>query len=190
LAKSFSPNLSVVLAHYPVRNKTGDTITAAVTNLDLHDIARASRTFGVRSFYVVTPLADQQRLVKRIVAHWTDGFGGSYNPDRKEALGLIRVRGAISEVAAEIEQRDRMPPRIIATCARPHSSNIGFGGLREKLTDRRSCLLILGTAWGLTEDFLQAADYVLEPIFGPGTYNHLSVRSAASIILDRLIGSE
>ncbi len=50
-------------------NKKGEIIASAVTNLDLHDIARAARTFGVGRFFVVTPLADQKRLVEKIVAH-------------------------------------------------------------------------------------------------------------------------
>jgi hypothetical protein len=32
------------------------------------------------------------------------------------------------------------------------------------------------------------ADYILDPLAGAGTYNHLSVRSAVAIILDRLLG--
>ncbi len=32
------------------------------------------------------------------------------------------------------------------------------------------------------------ADFFLEPIKGPSDYNHLSVRSAVAIVLDRLLG--
>jgi hypothetical protein len=46
----------------------------------------------------------------------------------------------------------------------------------------------LGTGWGLTEECFSAADFILEPIAGNGSYNHLSVRSAAAIMLDRLLG--
>ena len=49
-------------------------------------------------------------------------------------------------------------------------------------------LLIFGTGWGLTETVFSRADVVLEPVRGPGSYNHLSVRSAVAIILDRLFG--
>ncbi|HEY6838272.1 MAG TPA: RNA methyltransferase, partial [Geobacteraceae bacterium] len=49
-------------------------------------------------------------------------------------------------------------------------------------------LLVFGTGWGLTEELFERADLVLRPIKGPGSYNHLSVRSAAAIILDRLLG--
>ena len=41
-------------------------IASAVTNLDLHDIARAARTYAVDGVYVVTPLEDQRALVERL----------------------------------------------------------------------------------------------------------------------------
>lgn len=170
-----------------MRNKTGDSIASAVTNLDLHDIARASRTYGIRSFYVVTPLKDQQDLTKRIVSHWTEGFGGIYNPDRREALGLIRVKDSISDVVSEIAAQTLQTPRIVATCARPKPDNIDFPNLRKQLIDGAPYLLLFGTAWGLAETVIEGADYVLEPIFGTGEYNHLSVRSAVAIVLDRLL---
>jgi len=50
--------------------------------------------------------------------------------------------------------------------------------------------LVLGTAWGLSETFIGDADHVLDPIVGNSEYNHLSVRSAAAIILDRLMREE
>ena len=35
---------------------------------------------------------------------------------------------------------------------------------------------------------MQDCDYILEPVQAGSDYNHLSVRSAVSIILDRLLG--
>ena len=49
-------------------------------------------------------------------------------------------------------------------------------------------MLLFGTGFGLAPPVLERADLVLAPILGPGAYNHLSVRSAAGIILDRLRG--
>jgi hypothetical protein len=49
-------------------------------------------------------------------------------------------------------------------------------------------LLMFGTGWGMSEELLARADYFLAPIDGPTPYNHLSVRSACAIILDRLFG--
>ncbi|MDI6688413.1 MAG: RNA methyltransferase, partial [Desulfobacterales bacterium] len=76
------PNLYVALTHYPVVNKNGGTITSAVTNLDLHDMSRAAKTYGVRSLYIVTPLADQKEFVEKIISHWLSGYGSIYNPKR------------------------------------------------------------------------------------------------------------
>ena len=37
-------------------------------------------------------------------------------------------------------------------------------------------------------EMMKQFDYIVEPIYGAGSYNHLCVRSAAAIILDRLLG--
>ena len=49
-------------------------------------------------------------------------------------------------------------------------------------------LLMFGTGWGMSEELLERSDYFLEPVSGPTDYNHLSVRSACAVILDRLLG--
>jgi hypothetical protein len=49
-------------------------------------------------------------------------------------------------------------------------------------------LLMFGTGWGMSDELMARADYVLKPINGPTDYNHLSVRAACAIILDRLRG--
>lgn len=86
------PELYVALLHYPVLNKRGEIIVSAITNLDLHDIARAGKTYGATRFYVITPLDDQARLANRIISYWTDGAGADYNPRRAEALRLVTVK--------------------------------------------------------------------------------------------------
>jgi hypothetical protein len=175
--------------HHPVKNKRGETIASAVTNLDLHDIARAAKTYGVKGFYVITPLADQQALVEKIVAHWTEGYGGAYNPARKAALDLVRVRDSLAGAVDEIKGLHPCGVRVVATCAARRGEALRFEDFRRLLAENRCAyLLVFGTAWGLTEAFINAADFVLEPIRGGFAYNHLSVRSAASIILDRVLG--
>ncbi len=176
----------MILAHYPVVNKAGEVIASAVTNLDLHDIARAVRTFGARSFAVVTPLADQQVLVRRIVDHWTKGGGGRQNPDRKKALDGITIQDTIQDAIHDIRLRNEHPPRIVATCAARREGSSTYGRMREIIGDGKPYALLFGTAWGLVEEVIQEADYILDPITGPTEYNHLSVRSAVSIVLDRL----
>lgn len=183
------PNLYVALTHYPVVNKSGEMIASAVTNLDLHDISRAAKTYGVKSFYVVTPLKDQQILAQRIMAHWTDGAGAAYNPARRSALETLQVVDSIAEAVDDIRGLENKAPKTVATCARHYPSAIGYDKFREILENGEPYLLIFGTAWGLADAFITEADYILEPIKGPTDYNHLSVRTAAGIILDRLLGT-
>ena len=184
------PNLYVALIHYPVVNKNGETIASALTNLDLHDISRAAKTYGLKAFFVVTPLEDQKDLVKKIISHWTTGIGGEYNPKRRSALELIRVYDSFPEALDRIAATEGSDPITIATCARKYPANISHEKLRTMFNNGKPYLLVLGTAWGLTEEFISRADYVLEPIVGNTDYNHLSVRSAAAIIFDRLLGKE
>ena len=188
MKKSYMPNLHLALMHYPVVNKNGDTIASAVTNLDLHDISRAARTYGVRTFFVVTPLDDQKVLVDRIISHWTDGYGATYNPARKEALELISLKTDFEAVVDHIRSQGEGSPKVVVTSARPGRRNVGYEDFRKMIKGGRPHLLVFGTAWGLSEDFIRKADIVLEPILGKGDYNHLSVRSATAVILDRIVG--
>jgi hypothetical protein len=190
VVKKTMPNLYVALTHYPVVNKKGSVIASALTNLDLHDISRAAKTYGLKSFFVVTPLEDQKELAERIISHWTDGFGGAYNPHRRSALELIRIRDSLSAVYEEIAAEEKSYPTTVATCARKYPASISHEEFRAMLDSGKPYVLILGTAWGLAEEFISGADYVLEPIAGNTDYNHLSVRSAAAIIFDRLLGKK
>ena len=179
-------SLYLGLMHYPVRNKNGAPVVSAITNLDLHDIARACRTYGVARFFVVTPLADQQRLAKKILHHWLEGAGARYNPQRREALSLVRLADDLEGVREAILAESGRPPRLVATSSRGGRPTIDFPALRKLRDQDAPCLLLFGTAWGFTDDFIEEADHLLEPISGVDDYNHLSVRSAVAIILDRL----
>jgi hypothetical protein len=180
--------LHVALVHYPVINKNGNVVTAAVTNLDLHDMARVCKTYGVQSFSVVTPLCDQKRLVKRIVSHWVDGPGGHRNPARRKALNLIRVEDSLDEAVRRIQSDHAEAVNLVFTSAKPQPGNIRFDRLREMLEKGLPHVLIFGTAWGLAPELMPEASSILEPVCGRSDYNHLSVRAAAAIILDRLLG--
>ena len=112
------PNIYLALTHYPVVNKRGDIIASALTNLDIHDIARAAKTYGVKSFYLVTPLSDQKALANKIIAHWTAGVGAAYNPARRSALELIKVKDSIGDVTDDIKNIEDSYPKTVTTCAR------------------------------------------------------------------------
>jgi hypothetical protein len=185
---SYSANVTVALVHHPVVDKNGQTIAAAVTSLDLHDIARACKTFGVGAFYVVTPLMDQQELVRQIIVHWVTGVGSQYNPDRQSALELIRLKASLAEVMDEFRHAAGREPCKVVTSARMEKSDLSCPDLKQMLQEDRSVVLVFGTAWGLAPDLVRDADFRLAPITGPGEYNHLAVRSAVAIILDRIAG--
>jgi hypothetical protein len=180
--------LALALVHYPTINKEGKVVTTSVTNFDIHDIARAARTYGVDRYYIVTPVALQRQFTRRIMTHWLEGTGGDYNPTRKEALEGVELAGDLVEVGERIERDFGGPPHWVATSARRQAHGISCGALRARLeADERICL-IFGTGYGLHPQILMEADHVLEPIVGPTEFNHLSVRSAVSIYLDRLRG--
>ncbi len=189
-APSVNANVSVALIHYPVYDKNRQVVSTAVTNLDIHDIARSARTFGLSRYYVVTPVQGQQELAKRIVRHWQEGWGATYNPKRKAALDLIEIIASLDDAIADIQRRSGRMPRLVTTGASQHPRSTRFADLRELMADREQpYLLVFGTGWGLVEEVFDRADMVLEPIRGVGDYNHLSVRSAAAIIMDRLFGA-
>jgi hypothetical protein len=178
---------SIALLHYPVYDKNRQIVTTAVTNLDIHDIARAARTFGADRYYIVTPVAEQQKLVQKVLNHWQSGWGSSYNPKRKLALDIVEVVPSLRAVVEEMTTRLGHAPKVVVTGASGRAVSISDPELAEMVSrGEHSFLLLFGTGWGMTEEVFDSADYVLEPIRGSGDYNHLSVRSAVSIYLDRL----
>ncbi len=179
--------LELALVHHPVANRRGELIGSAVTNLDIHDIARSGRTFGIDRFHLVTPYADQQSLVAELLDHWLTGRGGQLNPARKEALELVRVSPDLAALYAEITERRGEKPLVVATSARAQGQIIPYSALRERLAGGGPTLILLGTAWGLAPEALAEVDAFLPPISGGGDYNHLPVRAAAAIIMDRLL---
>ncbi len=183
-------SLHIALIHHPVLNKKGDIIGSAVTNLDLHDIARVARTYGVSRYYIVTPYPDQQNLAREMLNHWLTGHGGRYNPARKEALSIVRVVDNLEDVQENIRKRFNRKPLLVCTSARKQSCSVSFSEVRKEVNRKHPVILLFGTAHGLAPELLQQADHILPPITGVTDYNHLSVRSAASIILDRLSGTE
>ena len=181
--------LYVGLVHYPVYNKNHERIASAVTTFDLHDLSRLAKTYGVKRLYVITPLEDQQELAGRVVRHWTEGYGANYNPNRKEALELIRVLDSIEDCVGEVAKMEGENPVIFTTDASEKKTvMLNYSEALDMVRADKVILLLFGTAWGLGEEVFDRADYFLDPIRTDTDYNHLSVRSAAAIILDRLAG--
>ena len=182
--------IDLALIHYPVINKKDEIIGSAVTNLDLHDISRAAKTYGIDSLYIVTPYKDQQELFQELLDHWLKGHGAEYNAKRGEALSLVRICDDMDQLLARVTAKRQKRPTVLATCAREkHSGVWSYRDVRRKISAGESFLILFGTAWGLAREVIESGDGILPPITGSGSYNHLSVRSAAAIVLDRLLGA-
>lgn len=187
-------NLYIALCHYPVLNKYGEKVAVSVTNLDLHDMSRVARSYGLGGFYATTPIEDQKALAEQLLSHWKEGAGSKANPDRAEAFSKVKVFDDIEAAVLDIEAQTGQCPRLAATSARLDRRKeaepaMSYKELQGWLANS-PVLLIFGTGHGLAEEVLSKADGILRPVRYLDDYNHLSVRSAVAIIVDRLIGDE
>ena len=183
-------SLNVALVHWPIRDRAGNIVCTNVTNFDIHDIARASRTYGVDQYFIVNRMKEQLMFVSRVLEHWKVGTGSKYNPKRKTALGMVKLTENVEQAISSFKER----PFVVGTTARDLAiPRVSFRELREKAWDpgHRPILLIFGTGFGLADSVLDQCDALLEPLKGASMddYRHLSVRSAVSICLDRLLGA-
>ena len=165
--------------------------TTSVTSIDVHDIARSSRTFGVKNYFVVTPLTDQQKIVEKLLTFWQTDVGIAYNPERHEALKRVRLVSSLDDVIAQIEKQEGKAPLLVTTSARfgDEKKTISYHDQSKVWQQDRPVLLVFGTGRGLADSVMQRADFVLVPVEGFSDFNHLSVRSAVAIILDRWLGA-
>ncbi len=183
-------NLYIGLFHFPMRSRTGEIVATSTTSVDVHDIARTARTYGVTRYFVVTPLPSQQRISWRIRGFWTEGERANNESRRAEALEIVTVAADLEETLAAIEAAEGMSPLIVATSARRHGKeSISYEALKEHLRrEERPVYIIFGTGWGMAEELIEATDVLLPPIRANSDFNHLSVRAAVAIVLDRVVG--
>ncbi len=183
----------IALIHHPIRSREGEEMTTAVTNLDVHDLARLGRTFDAAAYFIVTPIELQRRLVQEIVDHWREGGPGAKRiPQRSEALRRVEAVTCLEEAVRRITSREGRRPRVLGTAARPLDRPVvSFAEERQRLGVTQEPILVLfGTGHGLTDALLANVDDVLAPIRPGADFNHLSVRTAAAIVLDRLFAAD
>jgi len=185
-------SLYIALLHFPMRNRQGEIVATSTTSMDIHDIARSARTYGVARYFLVTPLPSQQEISWRVRGFWTEGEGARENSRRGEALEYVVVAEDLDETLRWIEEAEGVAPYLVATSARPKSKEIvSFDGLKERLrTDSRPVYILFGTGWGMADELIEACDALLPPIMPEADFNHLSVRSAVAIVLDRVAGDD
>lgn len=187
---TYVPRMAIALVHHPVRDRMQKTVATNITNFDIHDIARAATVYGVEKYYIIHPMAEQQMFVERVLDHWRTGQGAKFNPMRKTALGMVKVASSVEEAMADWNVPEAL---TIATSARTEwaKRKYSFNELRNEMhVEKKPVFMLFGTGFGMTEGLISSCSGVLEGIRGapPKDYRHLSVRSAVSICLDRVMG--
>jgi len=198
--KKHIPKHYVALMHSEIMLKDGRIGHSSVTSLDLHDIARSSTTYGVENFFMVSELKDQMSIIQNLLDFWGSQEGKEYNLSRHQAVSKVKPANTLDEVLKSIEETEGKKPAyakatsdkplIITTSAKQHGNveKIDFFDQGKVWAQDRPVLIILGTGQGLSDRILELSDFLLVPVEGMTNYNHLSVRSAAAIILDRWLG--
>jgi len=177
-----SARLAIALVHHPVLDAQGGGVTSTLTNIDVHDLSRSAKTYGCSDFFMVHPIEAQRAICSRIIEHWTTGSSSKRIPDRKDALSLVRIVDTLADAKAALGP----DARLGVTAARTSDRSLSWSDGRTALADGPPVLLVFGTSWGLAPSITDAADAVIAPIDGGHGWNHLSVRAACAIALDRL----
>lgn len=183
-------SLYVGLVHHPVLDRHGQTVTTSITGMDLHDIARTAMTYGVESYFMIEPFPSQREIAERMRRYWLDLDEPDDPTHRADAVARVRILSDLDESLDVISETAAEPPLLVATSAREQGRcEISYESLRVRIeTDPKPVYILFGTGWGLASELLERTHGVLPPIVGPVTYNHLSVRAAAAVTLDRLRG--
>ena len=124
--------------------------------------------------------------MEEIIYHWREGVGGEHSPQRKRALAAAKMVRTVEAAFDDVAAAEGREPFVVATTARRTQDALPAEDLWTA-AGGRPVLLLFGTGNGLTEDILFAADAVLEPISGSGDFNHLPVRAAVAIYVDRIL---
>ena len=186
---SIKSNAYLALVHYPIQNIKGEVIKTSLTNLDIQDIARTCMSYGIKKYYITHPVKEQRELAKNVLDYWQKGINIKNDSTKHKALENIEIRNSISDAIKAIKKIHGKRPKIVATDGRIMHNMVNYSDIRRNLdTDDSPYLFLFGTGWGLTKEVLDNADYILKPVGSYYEYNHLSVRSAVAIILDRIFG--
>jgi hypothetical protein len=179
--------IGIALVHHPVLDGAGEVVTTAVTSVDIHDIARSARTYGVDRYYLIHPVTRSRALVLEVKNNWLARPDTPKNRARREALSRLEVVESVDEVCADLGPNTE----LWSTSARSAGQVLTFASARQHLLAAGPPIVILfGTGNGLAPELLLRCKNAIEPIVAgvPTGYNHLSVRSAVAIVLDRLLG--
>ena len=182
-------NIYIALVHYPIENIKGEIIKTSLTNLDIQDIARSANTYGINKYFITHPVKEQRMLAEKVIKYWSNEKVRKNDNTKHSSIDKIILKNSLNSAIREIKAKHGVRPITIATDARMVHNMTSYSTLRDRILNiEKPVLIIFGTGWGLAKSTLESADYILKPVGGYCEYNHLSVRSAVAIILDRLLG--
>jgi hypothetical protein len=180
--------VAAALIHFPVLDRGRSIVTTAITNIDLHDLARSAHTYGLSDVFIVHPVAAQRTLAERVRSHWIDGSGARRIPDRTPAMRTLAIVESLEAALAALGEGTEL---WVTSAAAQGRAVLSYADARGRLTEAGPPVLLgFGTGWGLAAEVCDRAAVQLEPIASRRNdgYNHLSVRAAAAITFDRLFG--
>lgn len=179
--------VDLALVHHPVRNKIGEEISAQIDEFDFFDACRLSLAYPVRRLWIVNPIESQRALAERLITWGRD-------PSRDdEQRGVFDRTVWVPSLAVALEEAELLGPRprTVATTAVRCVDALSFEQLRTQIReDERPTMLLFGKGWGLAPSVIEGADMRVEPIDAGTGYNHLSVRAAMAIVVDRLLSTD
>ena len=182
-------NAYLALVHYPIQNIKGETIKTSLTNLDIQDIARSCKAYGIKKYFITHPIKEQRMLGQNVLDYWEKSPNIKNSSTKHSALENVEINNSIKSTIRTIRDIHGKRPKIVATDGRIMHNMVNYSDIRRNLnTDDSPYLFLFGTGWGLTKEVLDSSDYILKPVGSYYEYNHLSVRSAVAIILDRIFG--
>lgn len=179
-------DIFMAVVHFPALDRNGRIVATSINSMEIHDLSRICMTYDVKLCYIVTPLERQIDMLKAIKRYWLEGPGLTYNRERAETLKRLKEVESVEEVLREIQEEGT--PFILGTSA----THRGKGKVSEadvrRIQKDRPVLILLGTGYGLADETLSLCDAMLPPIRGRTGFNHLPMRVAAGILIDRILG--
>ena len=64
----------------------------------------------VKKYFIVTPLKDQQKIVKTILGYWDSSSGIAYNKSRADAVSHVKLVESLDAVKAAIKAQEGVEP--------------------------------------------------------------------------------
>jgi hypothetical protein len=176
--------LYVALVHFPVKNRLGEEIASTLDVFDFSDLGRLSLAYPLANVLWINPLASQREAFDRMSAHANDP---ERDVESRGSFEKLKWFNTLEEARLWVEKDAGARAWTVATTALHRPDSVTFVQVRHALAQAKPVLLLFGKAWGLAPAVIASADAVLTPIDEGTGFNHLSVRTAVAIVVDRLL---